>query len=163
MKKFLGVLLLVALLLSVLPLAALSEGEDQAAWAGDLVVSATTAYSDAGMKHSIGRVPANTAVVCKAYLNGKYYRENKSTMIYYNGKACYVRTNKLLYNNYSVIRDVTLAKGTSIFQRPNKDSANGKLDEKKTVWLLGVRDKWALVREATADYDGMFGFVYIGD
>ena len=33
----------------------------------------------------------------------------------------------------------------------------------KTVWLLGVKGKWALVREATADYDGMFGFVYIGD
>lgn len=163
MKKFLGVLLLVALLLSVLPLAALSEGEDQAAWAGDLVVSSTTAYSDAGMKHSIGRVPANTAVVCKAYLNGKYYRENKSTLIYYNGKACYVRTNKLLYNNYSVIRDVTLPKGAAIFQRPSAKSASGKLDEKKTVWLLGVRGKWALVREATADYDGMFGFVYIGD
>ena len=163
MKKLLGVLLLVALVLSVLPLAALSEGEDEPAWAGDLVVSSTTAYSDAAMKHSIGRVPANTAVICKAYLNSKYYRENKSTLIYYNGKICYVRTNKLLYNNYTAIRDVTLPKGTTIFQRPNKDSAHGQLGEKETVWLLGVRGKWALIREDTADYDGMFGFVYIGD
>ena len=46
---------------------------------------------------------------------------------------------------------------------PSKKSASGTLDEKMTVWLLGVRGKWALVRETTADYDGMFGFVHIGD
>ena len=162
MKKMLGILLLVALILCALP-TAFAEGEKEPAWAGDLVVKSTTVYSDAGMKHAIGRIPGKTAVVCKAWLNGKYYQENKATLIAYNGKAGYIRTSKLLYNNYSVIRDITLPKGTSIFQRPSAKSASGKLDAEKTVWLLGVRGKWALIRETTADYDGMFGFVYIGD
>ena len=162
MKKMLGILLLVALILCALP-TAFAEGENEPAWAGDLVVKSTTLYSDAGMKHAIGRIPGRTAVVCKAYLNGKYYQENKVTLIWYNGKPCYIRTSKLLYNNYTAIRDITLPKGTSIFQRPSAKSANGKLEADKTVWLLGVRGKWALIRENTADYDGMFGFVYIGD
>lgn len=163
MKKLVGMMLLIALVLCALPLGALAEGENEPAWAGDLVVTSTTAYADANMKHPIGRVPAKTAVVCKAYLNGKFYRENNTTLIYYNGKACYVRTSKLLYNNYTALRDVTLPKGTPVFQRPSAKSAYGKLDADKTVWLLGVRGKWALVREATADYNGMFGFVYVGN
>ncbi len=162
MKKFLGILLLVALIACALP-TVLAEGENEPAWAGDLVLTSTTLYSDAGMKHAIGRVPAKTAVVCKAYLNGKFYHENKLTLIAYNGKTGYVRTSKLLFNNYTATRDITLPAGTSIFQRPSAKSASGKLDNAKTVWLLGVRGKWALVREATADYNGMFGFVHVGN
>ena len=163
MKKLLGMMLLIALVVCALPLGALAEGKNEPAWAGDLVVMAATVYSDAAMKHRIGTVPGKTAVVCKAFLNGKYYHDNKVTLIRYNGKNCYIRTSKLLYNNYTAIRDVTLPKGTSVFQRPSAKSAHGKLDKARTVWLLGVKGKWALVREATADYDGMFGFVYIGD
>ena len=163
MKKLCTLLLLIALIACALPLASLAEGEDMPAWAGDLLLTSTTAYSDAGMKHAIGRVPGMTALVCKAYLNGKYYRENRVTLVRYNGKNCYVRTSKLLYNNYSAKGDVTLPKGTAIYQRPSKKSASGTLDEKKTVWYLGKKGNWALVREATADYNGMFGFVYIGD
>ena len=95
MKKLLGILLLVALIACALP-TVLAEGENEPAWAGDLVLTSTTLYSDAGMKHAIGRVPAKTAVVCKAYLNGKFYHENKLTLIAYNGKTGYVRTSKML-------------------------------------------------------------------
>ena len=162
MKKFCAFLLLAALIACALPLAALAEGAKEPAWAGDLVLTSTTLYSDAGMKHAVGRIPGKTAVVCKAFLNGRFYRENKVAKIHYKGKNCYIRTSKLLFNNYSAKADVTLPKGIVIYQRPSKKSASIKLQESKTVWHIGTKGKWALVREATADYDGMFGFVYLG-
>ena len=159
MKKFRRVLLSIALIACTLPAHALANSSKMPAYAGDLVKSSATVYSDAGLKNPIGKVPGCTAVIVKAFLKGKYYQENKASLISYKGKKCYIQTSKLLYNNYVASRDVTLAKGTRIYQRPSKRSASFRLGSKKTVWLIGVKGKWALIREATADYDGRFGFV----
>lgn len=162
MKKLWGLVLIVALLACALPVHALAYAGKAPAYAGDLVKTSTTAYSDAGFKHPIGRIPGCTAVLVKARLNGKFYRENKASLISYKGKSCYIRTSRLLYNDYAASRDVTLSRGTRVYQRPSKGSASVTLDAKQTVWLIGVKGSWALIREDNSDYDGKFGFVYIG-
>ena len=118
---------------------------------GDITVRETNVYSDAEMKNPVGKLPAYTSVLVRAY--------DSIADIYVDGKICYVNPSDLLRKDASSNYYATLKKGTRIYQCPASNANSRKLKKSGTVKLCLVNGDWALVR--STGKTGVYAFVKI--
>lgn len=162
MKRAVAFALLAALVMSLLPMAALASYDHDVAH-GDMVVKGVKAYRDPEMTDYIGTIPKYTAVVVKDTLNGNWYTANKAALVTYKGVKCYIKTSALLQDEYpGSAKEVTLKKSVRVYQRPTSESANVKAKKGTKVLYIGKKGSWALIRTDALDNCGDYGFVYIG-
>lgn len=164
MKRFLAILMLVAIMTVALAAPALANGE----YEGDVVISKAKVYSNKAMTKYFCTIKANTAITvmhipewCETGKNYTYYNVSR---IKYHGVVCYIKTSKLLKDNYKTYGEYNLKKGTRVYERPSKSCMYTKLKKKTKVYLCGTKGKWALVRTYVSGYDfqGHYGYVYMG-
>ena len=164
MKRFLAILVLSAIMTMALAAPALAYEE----YVGDVVMSKAKVYSNKAMTKYFCTIKANTAVIvshlpewCKI---GTNYTDYKVSRIKYHGVVCYIKTSKLLKDNYKTYGEYNLKKGTRVYERPSKSCMYTKLKKKTKVYLCGTKGKWALVRTYAGglDFQGHYGYVCFG-
>ena len=145
MKKTLVAILAVALVMTMLCAQALAV-------CGDITVKSVKAYTDSSLKTSAGKIPAYTAVVVGAY--GTY------ACVYAGGKQpVYVKASALLRKDAPTKYTATLKKGTTVYQRADKDANSYTLKKGGTVKICMVKNDWALVQ--TTGKVGLYAFVKV--
>lgn len=149
--RILSVLVMVALLATALPVAALAESFSAAVKSGSMKV-----YADAYGRQYLGSLPKKTVVTVESYVGGV-------AKIRYNGMSGYAKVSDMR-SIESFAKEATTNTATRVYQEADSTSLSVKLKAGVKVYVLAVKGAVAMIEK-----DGKVGYMnanhltYVGE